>query len=72
MVQKLIADWAATHPHIRTFAVWIANCRHWHGELEARLGRQVRLAWIDPDLMGGVEGSELVYDCINFSRLPVQ
>ena len=55
-----------------TFAVWMANCRRWHGELEARLGRQVRLSWVELEVMTGVEGSELVYDCVDFSRLPVQ
>ena len=55
-----------------TFAVWMANCRRWHGELEARLGRQVRLSWVDLDVMTGVEGSELVYDCADFSRPRVQ
>src|SRR5262245_46996458 len=45
-----------------TFVVWMAHCRRWHGELERRLGRRVRLAWIDPDVAPSQHVDELVYD----------
>jgi len=32
-----------------TFAVWLAHCEQWRGELEARIGRPVDLEWLDPD-----------------------
>jgi hypothetical protein len=50
-----------------TFAVWIANCRKWHAELEARLGRRVSLACLDPDVGLREPLEELVYDSLNAS-----
>jgi hypothetical protein len=55
-----------------TFAVWIAHCRRWHGELEARLGRRVRLAWVDPDGVSGVGGDELIYESVELNWLPLR
>jgi hypothetical protein len=50
-----------------TFAVWIANCRKWHAELEARLGRPVSLGWLDPDADRREPVEELVYERLNAS-----
>ena len=50
-----------------TLAVWIANCGKWHAELEARLGRPVSLAWLDPDAAWRDPVEELVYESVNAS-----
>jgi hypothetical protein len=55
-----------------TFAVWMAHARRWHGELEARLGRRVRLGWVDPDVVSGLRGDELVYESVDVNWLPLQ
>jgi len=52
-----------------TLAVWIANCRKWHAELEVRLGRPLSLAWLDPDAAWREPVEELVYESVNASRL---
>ena len=45
-----------------SFAVWICNGELWRAELQARIGGPFELRWFDPDGVGPMTGSVLVYE----------
>jgi hypothetical protein len=51
-----IAEWALELQPVadseETLVAWMANCGKWRRELQSRIGRLVRLEWIDPDGAG--------------------
>ena len=45
-----------------SLAIWIGNGGLWRAELQARVGGPFELRWFDPDGVGPMTGSVLVYE----------